>query len=66
MPKNPVKSRVCAILKTKKGHIRLPSSPLENPVKSRVSGLACYLGNRQVTTFLEGEHLNGVFLVKIL
>lgn len=46
--------------------VRLPSSPLENPVKSRVCGLACCLGNKQVTTFTKGEHLNGVSLVKIL
>lgn len=29
--------------------VRLPSSPLKNPVKSRVCGLACCLGNKQVT-----------------
>ena len=29
--------------------VRLPSSPLKTPVKSRVCGLACYPGNKQVT-----------------
>lgn len=32
--RNPVKSRVSAVLK----RVRLPSSPLKNPIKSRVSG----------------------------
>lgn len=44
--------------------VRLPSSPLKNPVKSRVCGLACYLGNRQVTTYAKGEAFEWCFSCK--
>lgn len=44
--------------------VRLPSSPLTTPVKSRVCGVVKHKGNKQVTTFTKGERLNGVLLVK--